>query len=181
MRLDLNLATRFYLDKKQVNGVFTIVFTILLVVLASSVALISTSAGKIQKTKGEIASLDRRISGTAAVVSDKELKEVLDQVKTVNGIIDRKVLNWNGLLNRLELIVPEGVAVTALEPEVSTGKLKMSFVAKNFPLLRKTLEGLEESKFFTDVFLNSQSEVSFSETQKGLAFSVICGLDYRKL
>ena len=49
--------------------------------------------------------------------------------------------------------------VTSLEPSLKEGKLKVSGVARNFQTMRKFLENLEDSKFFTDIYLLSQSEV----------------------
>jgi type IV pilus assembly protein PilN len=181
MRLDLNLATRVYLDRRKVNLALGGAILLLLILLFAGVALISSTAGNIERIRRETADLDKRIAGTTGAVSDKELKETLSRIKSVNGIIDRKTLNWVGLLDRLEVILPDGVSVTSIDPDFSKNMLKLSLVSRNFPLLRRALENMEGSKFFTDVFLLSQSEVTFSETQKGIAFSVSCRLDYRKL
>ena len=54
-------------------------------------------------------------------------------------------------------------------------------MAKNFQILRKFLENLEDSKFFTDIYLLSQSEAKVDETQKGISFSVSCKADVKKL
>ena len=81
----------------------------------------------------------------------------------------------------MEVVVPDGVMVTSLEPSLKDGKLKISGVARNFNFMRKFLENLEDSKFFTDIYLLSQTEVKVDETQKGVSFSVSCKADVTKL
>jgi type IV pilus assembly protein PilN len=181
MRFDLNLATRIYLDRRKVNATIAIILALLVGLLFAAAGTVFSTAGEIERIKRETSDVEKRVTGSSGAVADKELKEMLEQVKSVNAIIDRKTLNWVGLLDRLEAILPEGVAVTSLEPDTSKQALKISLVARNFPLLRRSLESFEESRFFTDVFLLSQNEVMFSATQKGVGFTVSCRVDYRKL
>jgi type IV pilus assembly protein PilN len=73
------------------------------------------------------------------------------------------------------------VMVTSLEPSLKDGKLTVSGVARNFSLMRKFIENMEESTFFTDIYLLSQAEAKVDETQKGVSFSVSCKADVTKL
>jgi type IV pilus assembly protein PilN len=181
MRFTLNLATRTYINSRQVNLILGVVGGLLLVILVGLSSLVIMNRGTQQKLETEVAVVEARIKASGKGVSEKEYVALLGKIKLVNGIIQRKSFNWIGFLDWLEVVVPDGVMVTSLEPSLKDGKLKVSGVAKNFQILRKFLENLEDSKFFTDIYLLSQSEAKVDETQKGVSFSVSCKADVNKL
>jgi len=181
MRFTLNLATRNYINSRQVNQILGVVGGVLLIVLAGLSDSVITKIADRQILEKELASVEARIKASGKGVSEKEYQGLLGRIKTVNGIIQRKSFNWLGLLDWLEVVVPDGVMVTSLEPSLKEGKLKVSGVARNFQAMRKFLENLEDSKFFTDIYLLSQSEIKVDEVQKGISFSVVCTADVKKL
>ena len=181
MRFTLNLATRTYINSRQVNLILGIIGGVLLIMLAGlSYNEIMNSAEQ-QKLEQNLASVVARIKASGKGISEMEYLALLGKIKVANGIIQRKSFNWLGFLDWLELVVPDGVMVTSLEPSLKEGKLTISGVAKNFSAMRKFLENLEDSKFFTDIYLLTQSEVKVDETQKGVSFSVSCKADVKKL
>ncbi len=94
-------------------------------------------------------------------------------------MIEQKSFDWLMLLDRLESVVPDGIAITAIEPSIKDGGLKLGGVAKGFGNIRKLVENLEDSKFFTDVYLVNQSEMQVSQAEKGLAFNISCKVAYK--
>ena len=181
MRFTLNLATRTYINSRQVNLILGIVGGVLLVVLVGLSSLVVMNRAEQQKLETDLAAVEARIKASGKGVSEKEYLALLGKIKVVNVIIQRKSFNWLGFLNWLEVVVPDGVMVTSLEPSLKEGKLTISGVARNFQIMRNFLENLEDSKFFTDIYLLSQSEAKVDETQKGVSFSVSCKADVNKL
>lgn len=181
MRFTLNLATRRYINSRQVNLLLAGAGFLLAAMasgLAFSVIMNFTRQAEIES---ELAMVDARIKAGGKGISDKEYQALLGKIKVANGIVRRKSFNWLGFLDWLEVVVPDGVMVTSLEPSLKEGKLTISGVARNFHLMRKFLENLEDSKFFTDIYLLSQAESKVDETQKGVSFSVSCRADVTKL
>ncbi len=181
MRFTLNLATRLYVNNRQVNLVFGVVGGALLIVLALIVGVLLGQVADQRRLGAELTDINAKIKSSGKGVSDKEYKALLDRIKLTNEIIRRKSFNWVGLLNWLEQVIPDGVMLTSLEPSLKDGTLKISAVAKNFATMRKFLENLEDSSFFTDIYLLSQSELKVDETQRGVSFSITCNADIKKL
>lgn len=181
MRFTLNLATRTYINARQVNLLLGGVGILLVVLLAALTSTVIRNHGERQKLETELAAIEARITASGKGVSDKEYQALLARIKVANGIIQRKSFNWLGFLNWLEVVVPDGVMVTSLEPSLKEGKLTISGVARNFQLMRRFMENLEDSKVFSDIYLLSQAEAKVDETQKGVSFSVTCKADVTQL
>lgn len=181
MRFTLNLATRTYINSRQVNLILGVIGGVLLIMLAGFSSTVLVNSAEQRKLEQDLATVEARIKASGKGISEKEYVTLLGKIKVVNGIIQRKSFNWLGFLNWLEIVVPDGVMVTSLEPSLKEGKLTISGVARNFPAMRKFLENLEDSNFFTDIYLLTQSEAKVDETQKGVSFSVSCKADVKKL
>ena len=106
-------------------------------------------------------------------ISDKQLKAQESRIRFANAAIERKSVNWLSLLDRLEEVVPTGVALTQIEPDRLQG-LKISGAAHSFANLRALLENMERSKNFSEVYLLSQSDAKVGLTQVGIQFSISC-------
>ena len=83
------------------------------------------------------------------------------------------------LLDNLEAVVPEGVAISVIEPDLKKQMLKLSGAATNFNNVRQFVENLESSNFFTSVFLENQAEIKVGQSQKGTSFTISCKVDYK--
>lgn len=180
MRLTINLATRTYVNRKKLNlllgGAGT--FLVLILILLGNTAF-STIAESIRLEK-EIRPLDEKFSGDAGV-SEKDYRRLLSDIAFANALIDKKTLNWLALMDRLEATVPDGVAISAIEPDLNAGGLKLNGMTRKFGNLRSFMEELESKGFFRDVYLLSLADTKVGETQTGLTFTISCKLDYRAL
>lgn len=181
MRFTINLATRTYINSRQVNLILGGIGLLLVALFGWLFLTVAGNRGVERKLGGELAAVEARLKASGTGVTDKEYQALLGRIKSTNGIIQRKAFNWLGFLNWLEMVVPDGVMVTALEPSLKEGKLTISGVARSFQNLRTFLEHLEDSKFFTDIYLLSQTDLKVDETQKGVSFSVSCKADVTKL
>jgi type IV pilus assembly protein PilN len=176
MRLTTNLATRRYINLRQLDAGLVLCFVLLGVLALFAVGELTRNAGELARLQG----LSREGVGRpgAPRVSDAQLKAQDARILFANGVIERKSVNWLNLLDRLEAVVPAGMALTHLEPD-RTDTLKISGVAHSFANLREFMENMERSKNFSEVYLLSQSEAKVGQTQQGLNFSISCKVALR--
>ena len=180
MRLTINLATKTYLNMRQLNLFIAGAFAILLILLLVNIENIANDFKELGQLHDRIADLEgktRKVAGSA--VPEKEYEDLLAKIKFANGVIEQKSFDWLTLLDRLEEVVPDGIAITAIEPAPREGDLKLVGIANGFANIRKLMENLESSKFFTEVYLVSQTDMQVSQTEKGTAFQIICKVGYK--
>jgi len=171
MNFDINLATRVYVDFRKVN----LFLTLLILTLISWISLsIYNFYSNLEMTHkfGEYKS--RKMAGSkASKVSESDYSKFLAEVKSANTILYGRSYDWLALLNNLEHLVPDGVALRGLDP--SKGELlKLSATARDFSAIRKFIENLEGSKSFTEVYLIDQTSMKTGNKQKGINFTVTC-------
>ena len=99
---------------------------------------------------------------------------MLGKIDFANSIIDKKMYNWLDLLDKLEKVVPEGIAISSVEPDPKGQSLKLSGIGRNFTKLRVFMEKLEESNYVTDVYLTSQGRSRLSDDMQGVTFNITC-------
>jgi type IV pilus assembly protein PilN len=176
MRLTINLSTRVYIDKKKLRIFSVLIIIAILALLGFEVRSISGKIDEINRFKREIAVLDNKAKESHRTVSESDYKSILARVGFANSIIVKKTYNWLELLDRLELLIPEGTAITSIDPDPKGKSVRLSGVAINFNNLRLFMEHLEESKYFTDVYITGQSNAKLTENMQGLTFTLSCGM-----
>jgi len=172
MQINVNLATRYYFDNRKLNIAFAVAGAMLLLLLVVFIGVAVANLGEIRRLKTEQAKLDARHGRLVGAVSEKDYQAVVARIGTANAIIEKKAVNWLQLLNRLEEVVPDGIAVTLIEPDLKTQELKIGGAAKNFAAIRLLLENLERSPHFPDVLLLSHKELKVTEKQLGFSFDI---------
>ena len=173
MRLTINLATRRYLNLRRLNAWLIVGGLIALALLVFEVRECAYTQGELQRIRAAEAALGKRPSAAPAV-SEPRLKAQAARFAFANALIRRKTVNWLRLLDCLEEVVPNGVALSQIEPDQRDQLLKVSGVARGFDNLRALLENMEQSRNFSEVYLLSQSETKVGLTQKGITFAVTC-------
>jgi len=174
MEFKINLATRIYINKKKLKSYTALAVVLLVAALFLIIGNIADRAGEIKRYGREIAVLDQRSKAVTNGVSEKDYNALLPRIAFANSVIDKKRYNWLALLDKLELVVPEGVAISSVVPDPKTNGLKLPGTAKNFGRLRAFMEKLEESKTFTDVYLMTQDETTLEDKTKGITFTLTC-------
>lgn len=178
MRLTINLATRRYINKRRLNAWLAAGLIILGFLLVYQVRAIANNQVKIDGIKKESA---RATSGaaTGVTVTPDQMKALEARIAFGNELIDRKTVNWIALLDKLEEVVPAGVALTQVEPLLKEQSLRIGGTARNFMALRVLLENMEQSPNFTEVYLMSQNDVKVGKNEEGLGFSISSKVSYR--
>jgi type IV pilus assembly protein PilN len=173
MQLKINLATKSYINTQQLNFFIAAAVALLVFLLFLNIRDVATTAGETKRVAKEIALLAGKSAGEKGV-SEQEYQALLSRIRFANAIIEKKTFNWLTLLDRLESTVPDGIALTAIEPVQKESALKLTGSARNFSSLRSFMENLENSKSFTDIFLVSQAETKVGTTQRGITFNISC-------
>jgi type IV pilus assembly protein PilN len=174
MVFKINLATRIYLNTRLLTLSIGAAVVVLLSLLAANCVTFAKNAAEMKTLSGQIAALDAKFANASQGVSEHQYRDLLARVNFANAVIEKKAYNWQMLLDKLELVVPDGVAVSSLMPDPKTGELKLSGVARTFGNLRTFMERLEESAFFTGVYLVSEGETKLGDKSSALNFAITC-------
>ena len=172
MRISLNLASRPFVELRP----FFLRLRILMGVLAvAAVAIIVwTHSEQVQLNRAQ-AQMDKLVSRTTAFQQEKLHNEqrmhqpvnaaVLDRSHFLNAVFLSKSFSWTAVMMDLETVLPLGVEVTAIEPQVTADgdvviRMRVSGERDKAVLL---VRNLERSKRFLLPHLNSES----SQTKEG--------------
>lgn len=172
MRFTINLATRTYINHRLVNRIFAITSAILLLMLVWNARNIFTGLGEINRLKADISKYESQLSARPDGVSDQDYARMQSNIRFYNGIINRKTSDWIGLLDQLEKVTPEGIALTSFAPDPKTKEIKIEGEARTFSKVRNYLEKLEESKAFRNVQLQSHQETATTDKGRIVKFAV---------
>lgn len=188
MKLTINLATRRYVNLRQLNAVLAVCFVVILLLLVYLVREVATNQAEINRIKGQMTAANRGPAG-APPIPAAQMNELDAKIAFANTLIERKTTNWVELLDKLEQVVPAGVMITQVDPASQPGEgekekkggqgIKVSGVALSFANLRTLLETMERTPGFSDVLLLNQGDVKEGTTQRGYSFSVSCKVSYR--
>ena len=178
MKLTINLATRRYLNMRRLNTVLLASFILMAALLVYNVREIASNQVEINRIKRQLSGAASGPAGAPAV-SQAQLQALDKEISFANDLIEKKTVNWVGLLDKLEEVVPAGVALTQVEPVQREQLLKLAGVTRSFANLRTLLENMEQSKNFSEVYLLSQSEHKVGLTQQGFSFTITCKVSYR--
>lgn len=174
MRFEINLATKIYLNTRRLRLCTAAALLLLAALLFYNVRNIGARAEEMKRLTNEMAAMEDRFKVESKGIPEKEYNALLARIGFANAVIEKKTYNWLALLDALEQTVPDGVAITSIEPEPKSQGLKLAGVARGFNNLRIFMERLEDSEFFTDLYLQSQGDAKLSETIEGITFSLTC-------
>lgn len=174
MRFTINLTTRMHLDPKLVNRAGYLILGIFCVALAWNVSRAAWSYGEVRRLGAEISAFESKLNSRPSGVSEQGVNQLLTDIKYYNEIIGRKAFNWLSLLEQIETVTPDGVALTMLTPDRTKGTVTIEGHAKSFANVRTYVEKLEDSKTFTSVLLLSHSNVAVGDKVRGVHFSISC-------
>lgn len=172
MNLNINLATRVYINFKLVNLVLALALLLGAAWLAFS--LYSFTANREQMNRYATLTSKMAVTGGGKSVSDAEYGKFLAQVKTYNGILYRRSYNWSALLENMEQLVPAGVSLKSLEPSKIGETVRLTGTATGFAAVRRFIENLEGSKVFTEVYLTDQIIDKVDPKHKAFNFTITC-------
>ena len=178
MKLTINLATRRYVNQRQLNAVLAVSFALLAVLLVYLVRQVALNQAEIDSVKKKSAAADLDRAGVQSIPPE-QIKALEKRIAFGNALIEKKAVDWLSMLDKLEQVVPAGVALTQIQPNLQRGTLQITGVALAFGNLRSLLESMEQSQNFTEVYLLGQNERKVGKSQHGLGFTISCKVSDR--
>lgn len=179
MRFTINLATKRYINHRAINTSLLAIAFLLVLLLGINSYTVYDNVVETDKIRAQLDSLagHYRSSTAAKGFSEQEYKALLENISLANGIITKKSREWLLIPDRLEDVVPDGVALTAVDFDEKEKGLKISGSARNFGRLRAFIENMEKSQHFREVLLVNHSDAKDKE-QKYVNFSITCKGDF---
>jgi type IV pilus assembly protein PilN len=126
MRISVNLATRPYVELRPFFLRLRLVMGILAVLGVGAIIAAHVLQKKLDRAEAQ---MDRLHNKMVAAQQEKLHNEqrmrqpanaaVLDRAHFLNGLFLRKSFSWTAVMMDLERVLPTGVQVTSIEPEIS--------------------------------------------------------------
>lgn len=167
MRLNINLATQPYQDVRRILVRWTIaVVAVALVTAALVYAAVSTTLSwraanrQENEVRSQIAERDRIRANAEAFLSRPENRVTRDQSRFINAMIARKAFSWTLVLSDLERIVPSGVQVVNIRPQVNNDnqlELVLTVAGSSRERAVDLVRRLEESSHFRNAEMRSET------------------------
>jgi type IV pilus assembly protein PilN len=166
MRFDINLATRPYQDAREfwlrwgtALGIASILSLALLVTTISGWYNARRDRATIADLRQNIAQRDRLRAQAEEFLSRPENRTTRDQAQILNALIERKAFSWTRVLEDMEKVMPPGVHVVSIHPELDEDNqlaVKMVVAGTSSERAIELAHRMEESRRFTQTAILSQ-------------------------
>lgn len=153
MRVTVNLATRPYVELDRIFRQLrlAIAFLVLLAIgttfwLHQRTAHAREQRLEVELIQGRTAALQAERSRNDARMRQPANAAVLQQVEFLNTLFQRKSFSWTAVLMDLEEVLPAGVQVTSIDPQIATNgevsiRMRVSGQRERAVQLVRNLEG----------------------------------------
>lgn len=182
MQLQLNLASRAYVNRRGLYGSYALLGGVLIVLLAFNVSYLLRLRAHGSTLKIQLKELEGKSESRGDVdqeVNPADLEKRRQEVAFANGILIRDSFRWTALLDKLEDVAVDGVGIRSLQPNFKENSLGLTAVARGVSEMQEYLDQLMTSPAFSEVYLLRQSsnkgtgdnvrqEISFSVDLKGV-------------
>ena len=126
MRLNINLASRPYEDARRFYLTW-IPVTLALLLVAITTSVLSYQRyqesrnvrSQLADKHAQMAQLDKEYSDARATLDLPQNSGTRDQSRFLNDLFQRKSFSWTKVLSDLETVMPTGVQVVSIKPELN--------------------------------------------------------------
>ncbi len=153
MRITVNLATRPFIELRPVYQRLRIWMAVLLVLavplwysarVEQQKAAVATA--RVRKMQASVEQMQRQQQSYQALMRQPQNAAVLMQSDFLNDLFRRKAFSWTATMTDLETVLPTGVQVLSIDPQVSpdghvTIRMRVSGARERAIELVKNLEG----------------------------------------
>ena len=183
MRLNINLATKPYLDLRRVLlqwgwlVVALAIATFLLVGMAISSWHESRDVNaRISAVRSEIAQLDQQRKQALQVLGSAQNATVVNNAKFLNELIARKSFSWTRVFMQLEEMMPPRLHVVSIAPELQpqsgTVLVRLTVAGTSRDAAVELVKRLEQSPSFRDARIVAETEVTDKNSTDTVRFQV---------
>lgn len=192
MRLNINLATKPYLDVRRVVMQWGSLVLLLALCTAGLVwkAVVnwqeaSEVNAKIAVLRTEIAEFDRQHEQAVALLRQPQNVPVLSTSKFLNGLIARKSFSWTRVFMQLEQIMPPRLHVVSISPELqpatNTVEVHLTVAGTSREAAVELVKRLEQSPSFREARIVEESSILGTGSPDSVQFHVVAVYMPRKL
>jgi type IV pilus assembly protein PilN len=173
MRITLNLASQPYVDLRSILKRLRILMLVLVVLAIPFWLVLRAERGKaaealarVNAMNESVRRLEQQQQSYQALMQQPQNAAILTQSDYLNGLFRRKAFSWTATMTDLETVLPGGVQVLSLDPEVAkdgsvTIHLRVSGARDRAVELVKNLE---KSRHFASPRLTGEA---LAQTQGG--------------
>ena len=126
MRLTLNLASKPYVDVRSILKRLHVMMLILIVLAVPLWFLLRAERGQAEVATARVRALENNVrrleqlqQSYQAMMRQPQNAAVLTQSEFLNGLFRRKAFSWTATMTDLETVLPTGVEVLSIDPEVA--------------------------------------------------------------
>ena len=180
MRITVNLATRPFVELSPVYKRLRI-WMLLLLVIAIPLWLLArveqkkadVATARVRGMQRQVQQMQRQQQSYQALMRQPQNAAVLTQSDFLNDLFRRKAFSWTATMTDLETVLPAGVQVLSIDPQVSpdghvTIRMRVSGARERAIELVKNLEG---SKHFASPRLAGESLATANNGQQATQIS----------
>ena len=177
MRISVNLASRPFVEIRPLLARLRLLMGVL-AVLALGLGLwlhsvsqrAAAAQARLDAVHAQTLALQQQRSANEARMRQPQNRDVLDRSHFLNGVFARKSFSWTAVMMDLERVLPPGVQVTSIEPQVSKeGEVTIRLrVSGDRDRAVQLVRNLEHSSRFLQPRLSSESTQA-TEGTNGLA------------
>lgn len=176
MYFRLNLSSRVYLDRRSVRRWLLLGGGLLALVLAANLLYAVRNIQQLRQVGGHLTEIESKLasqrSSGATKYTPDEYARVMARIGAANKLIEADQFRWSVLLDKLEKLLPEGVAIRNLDPDFKEHSLKISAVARDTAAMTALLDALLSSADMRKVQLTEQSWTTTAGSEAILSFSI---------
>ncbi len=152
MRITVNLATRPYVELDRIFRQLRLAIAVLAVLAVGMAWWLHVRSAQARVAKAEIERIQAQTATLQAERSRNEARlrqpanaAVLQQIDFLNGLYQRKSFSWTAVLMDLEDVLPAGLQVTSIDPQIATNgevsiRMRVSGPRENSVQLVRNLE-----------------------------------------
>ena len=171
-RIDLNLATTEYYDRKSAYPALAAALLFLLLLSIFNVHLYTRNRAEIREYEEKISHLESQAAGSQAkrepapAVSKAEIDSIKERVVFVNRLIAMDSFPWDRFLDELESRTPSDILILRFTTTRDSGRFRIEGKAGSMKEVTEFLKGMERSTVFRNSGLLSVSTLKETDRKE---------------
>lgn len=180
MKISLNLADRVYINRRALLAAYAVAGAVMFLLLVMNSVFLLNSRRDIADMQERLNQLQERsaaLQGGAADFSPTAYQQLLSDIEFANSILKKDAFRWTELLNHLETLVPEGVALRSILPDHKNRALNITAVSRGLDEMTLLLDRFAQSESLRNVYLLRQEKAKITDLggqeREGVQFSLL--------